>query len=50
MPAFSNTCAIAREGPDVPVPTATRDFATISLPSFRITHFDAVEPTSIPMV
>ena len=41
---------IALAGPLVPAPTSIRDLLTMSLPSFKITHLDAVEPTSMPSV
>ena len=50
MPAFSSTWSMARWGPLVPAPTAMRDLATISLPSARMTHLEAVEPMSMPKV
>ena len=34
----------------VPAPTSIRDLPMISLPSFRMIHLEAVEPTSIPKV
>ena len=50
LPTPSSTWAMARWGPLVPAPTATRDLLTMSLPSHSMTHLEAVEPMSIPRV